>query len=266
MSQFQDILDDEKTFPDNIELTINGKQVTLGDVRGLSRKKQQELTEKMADTERKRAEVLELATKAADLEAKLRQQLEDSGRPKPTPTEDEFDNDPFWAPVRKRLAGPQETIKKLDETVKTLTNQLSQAAAIWAEDRWHSQYERAKPRLKDKAKDWTYEKVRDYAAQNKLVDSFGLPSVEKAIMSLTQEDELQARVNEAYEKGLREGTTKGRMGVQPKPTSAAGPPRPEKSAVAEKGLEALGDDVQNDPELMNMLSELGAIDPGDLVQ
>lgn len=262
--EFSQILEDAKTFGDDISLEINGQKVTLGDIRGLTKKQQQALSEKMADTERKRTEVMQLAEQAANLKNSLEAQIAEVNKRVTPSANDDFENDPFWAPVRKQLSGPQETIKELKGTVKQLTDSVTKIAGIWADDRWQSQYERAKPRLKDKAKDWTFEKVRDYAAQNKLVDSHGLPSVEKAIMELTKEDELETIRKEAYERGLREGNTKGRMGVQPKPTSASGGVKqPENSMVAKKGLEGLGDDVASDPELMEMLSNLGAVDPED---
>lgn len=263
----QQVLDDEKTFNDGIEITINNEKVTLGDLRGLSRKKQQDLSERMADTERKRAEVLDLATKAAELKSQLEQQLADASKRPTTPTEDDFEKDPFWEPVRKRVSAESGSIKELKDNLTKLTNVMTKATSIWAEDRWQNQYDRGKTRLKgDKFKDWTFEKVRDYAAENKIFDNHGLPSVERAILELTKEDEMQTKIDEAFNKGLKEGQVKGRMNVMPRPTSAAGVKVPDKSAVAEKGLEALGDDVAEDPELMKMLSDLGAVNPEDLVQ
>jgi hypothetical protein len=267
MSQFQDILDDEKTFADSIEFELGGRKVTLGDVRGLSRKKQQELSEKLADTERRRTEVLDLATKAAELKATLEAQVAEAGKTRPNPTDDDFDKDPFWEPVRKRVAAESASAKELKDNLTKLTNAMTMATSIWAEDRWQGQFERGKTRLKgDKFKDYTYEKVRDYAATNKILDKHGLPSVERAILELTKEDEKQVAIDEAFQRGLKEGQVKGRMGVMSRPTSAAGIKVPEKSVVAEKGLEGLGDDVAEDPELMKMLSDLGAVNPEDLVQ
>lgn len=260
------VLEDEKTFADGIEITINNEKVTLGDLRGLSRAKQNELSEKMAETERRRTEVMDLATKAADLQAQYEKQLAEV-KNRPNPSEADFKNDPFWAPVRDALASPVKTVGELQDKLDKLTNAVTNVSKIWAEDRWAAQFDRSKGRLKgDKFKDWTYEKARDYAAQNKILDNFGLPSVERAILELTKEDDLAQKLSEAREAGLKEGLTRGRMGVMPKPTSASGPKHPENSAVSEKGLEGLGDAVADDPELMRMLSELGAVNPEDLVQ
>jgi len=40
----------------------------------------------------------------------------------------------------------------------------------------------------------------------------------------------------------------------------------EESSVSKNGLEGLGDDVVNDPELAKMLADLNAMSPEDLVQ
>lgn len=262
----EEILADEKTFADSIEFELGGRKVNLGDLRGLSRKQRTDLADRMADTERKRAEVLQLAEQAANLKNSLDAQLAEAGK-RAAPTDD-FDSDPFWGPVKKQFAPLTEINKKLEAKVTSLENAANQMAKIWAEDRWRSQFDRSKERLKgDKFKDMTYEKVRDYAGTNKILDSYGLPSVEKAILELTKEDEIQTKVDEAFQRGLREGNVKGRMGVQPKPTSASGGAKlPENSMVAKKGLEGLGDDVAEDPEMMEMLSKLGAMSPEDLVQ
>lgn len=260
------ILDDEKTFADAIEITVNGEKHSLGDLRALSRAKQKDLSDKIAATEHKRAEVLELAEQAATLKSNLEQQLADAGK-RGNPSNSDLD-DPFFAPVKKAFDGRDSEIKELKGTLEKLNNAANQMAKIWAEDRWQGQYEKSKTRLKgDKAKEWTYEKVRDFAGTNKILDSYGLPNIEKAIQQLTQEDERQDIEQAAYERGLKEGQVKGRMNVMPRPTSASGgKPPAEKSAVAERGLEGLGDDVAEDKDLMRMLSDLGAVQPEDLLQ
>jgi hypothetical protein len=141
-------------------------------------------------------------------------------------------------------------------------------ASVWAEDRWQGQFARGKDRLKgDKYKDWTYEKVRDYAANQRLFDGFGFPSVDKAIDAITQQDEMERKIQDARAQGLKEGELKARLGAMPRPASAAGAVKvAEESSVSKNGLEGLSDDVVNDPELAKMLSDLNAMSPEDLIQ
>src|SRR5713101_6167185 len=107
------ILDEDKTFADGIEIVVNGEKGTLADLRGMSRKKQQELADRMKATEDKFKEVSDLATEAARIKGDLDKQLEAASR-KTAPTDDELDKDEFWAPVRKRYGTIEATVKTLD--------------------------------------------------------------------------------------------------------------------------------------------------------
>lgn len=263
------VLNDSKTFADGIEIVINNEKVTLGDLRNFSNSRQQEISEKLTAADKRLNDVGELAAAAAGLKEKYEAQIAEAerngGRGKGTPTDDEFESDPFWAPVRKKYSAADETLKKLNDTVTNLGKAAERMATIWAQDRWKAQYERFSPRLakSTKHKDMTFERVRDYAGSNKLLDEFGFPSVEKAILELTREEDFETRLAEARESGRQEGVLKGRMASSSRPTSASGPKKPEKSMVGEKGLEGLGDDVASDPELVRMLADLGAADTSE---
>jgi len=266
---FAAILQDDKTFPDSAEIEISGQKVSLGTIRDLTKKQQSAITERVNALERERNEVRELATKAAELQSQLQAQLEGSTtRTATVPTDDDFEQDPFWTPVRKRTKSFESTINELKETQKKLYDAVQKASTIWAEDRWERQFETVKDKLKgDKYKDYNFEKVRDYAAQNKIVDRYGLPDMRKAVDEITKEDLLETIKKQAYEDGLRAGQQKGRLSTMARPTSAEGPaPSLKDAAVAKHGLDGLGDDVAKDPDLMNMLSELGALSPEDIVQ
>ncbi len=259
------ILDDDKTFADGIEIVVNGEKGTLADLRGMSRKKQQELADRMKATEDKFTEVTNLATQAAALKQQLDEQLAKVGKEKNPPTDDELDTDPFWAPVKKRYGTVDATVKELKDTVTKLGAAAERMATIWAQDRWRGQFDRLAPKLakSSKHKDMTFEKVREFAATNKLLDEYGFPSVEKAIVELTRDEDFETRLAEARQQGIKEGETRGRLAASGRPTSATGPKKPEKSMVAEKGLEGLGDDVAADPELSKMLADLGAANPDE---
>jgi len=272
MSIYDEIFADDKTYPDSAELTINGKAVKLGDIRDLTRKKQQELAAKLAEVQQEREGVKELATKAAALHQQLQDQVAAADK-KPNvqvSDVDDFENDPLYAPIRKRLSPIEQTMKELGETQKKLATSLERAATIWFKERSADRFERVSDRLKKagKDKDWNFDKVLEFAAKNNIVDANGLPDVVGAVTKLTAEDERKIIEQEAYERGLREGAQKGRMSNMTRPTSAAGAKaKPEDSAVGRTAsLEHLGDDVAKDPELMDMLSQLGAIDPNEIVQ
>ena len=265
MPTIEDILKDEKTYPDTLELPVGDNKIPLSVIRA---------TYKAVATEREqlgkdRQGVAEMAEKVAGLQSQLEQKLADAtarGTQRTAPTDDDFDTDPFFAPVRKRL----DPITKLAEELKTANAQLAQqvanAATIWARDRWEGQLSRNRDRLKgDKYKQYQdVQSLLKYATDNRILDPYGFPSVELAINKLTEADTLAAQADEAYQRGLKEGQMKARIASMGRPTSATGPMSDKESPVAKHGLEGLGDAVQDDPEIMDMLAQLGAVSSEDL--
>jgi len=258
----EQILADPKTFADGIELTIGTEKVNLGQLRELSATQQRQLSEKIAGADKREEEARNTALKAANLLSeleKVRENLSTQRTQPTTTTEDDFDKEEFWGPVRKRFS---ERDKKLDDALKAvdgLSKSLERAATIWAQERWNNQFEKVAPRLKkvDAYKDWDFKKTLDYATEKKIVDDYGFPSVERAVLELTKANDIETIRKEAYAEGMKAAKTKTRLDNQPKPSSASGGNWPkEKSAVAEIGLDGLGDDAMNDPELMDMFAQI----------
>lgn len=254
------ILADRSTFGDSIELTIGTEKVTLGQLRDLSQKQQKDLSDKISGADRREAEARDTALKAANLLAELEKAREGiSAQRKETPTEDDFDKEEFWGPVRKRFTERDTKIDKALAAIDTLSKSVERAASIWAQERWQGQFREVSPRLKkvDAYKDWDYKKVLDYATEHKVLDDYGFPSIEKTVMELTKANDIETIRKEAYEKGKADAAKRNRLDSQPRPSSATGGKQPaDKSAVAEIGLEGLGDDAMNDPELMEMFAEI----------
>ena len=267
MSLVEDILKDSKTFTDDMEMTIGDKKIPLGELRSMSKTGQDRLTEQMSEAQRDRQSAADLATKAADLVAKLEAaQANNTTRQAPA-DDDDFDSNNWWTPVRKRLTPIENEQKNLAKQFKDNEAAMQRAAMIFAEDRWEREYEAASPRLKKSKehKDWTMEKVRDYAVQHKLVDRFGFPSIREATNHLTKADEMQTVRNEEYERGLSEGRTQGRLNVMPRPSTAGSKQGgAAKQINPDRGFNDLSDVVMEDPELSRMLGELGALEPGDI--
>ena len=265
---FAAILADDKTFTDDIEMTIGAEKVTLGQLRDLSKKQQATLTEQMNTLSRERNEVKELAVKAADLLSKA-QPLADAGVTKQTEQrstpEDYWDTDPLYEPVRKRLSPLENQIKEQNNLIAKQQSALEKAAFIFGKRMFREDYERSKSRLSgDKYKEYRNpDKLAQYAVDHQLVDEFGLPSVEKAVADITREDETERIKREAYDKGLEEGRVNGRMASMTRPGSAAGTRAGAKGKALDpsKNFEDLGDAVADDPDIMKALSQLGDLDP-----
>lgn len=264
---FASILKDETTYPDTAEITLGSEKVTLGQIRDLSRKQQKAISDQMDALTRERTEVKTLAEQTADLMTKLQAREQEPAKTV-VPEANDFDNDEWWKPVRAKLTPLEASIKSLVEGQKALQTSMEKAALIFANDRWRGQFDRVKDRLKaPKYSDWNFEKVRDYAAQNKYLDEYGFPAIDKAVEAITREDELERIKQEAFEKGLREGAVKTRLGSTPRPTSASGAkPKAATGLDAAKNFEDLGDSVQSDRELAEMVAGLQGMSPEDLLQ
>lgn len=262
---FATILQDAVTFNDNIELTVGNEKVTLGDIRNLSRRQQEQVTNRMNELQREREEVKTLATKAAELLSR-QEQPQTRQATQQAAGGDDWDTDPFYAPIRTRISPLEKQLKEALDAVKQTQDQMQRAALIWANDRFAAEYRDNRDRLKgDKYKDWRGEKAVDklaeYAAEHKLVDRFGMPSVSRAIDELTKEDEVDRIRKQAREEGIEEGKRQQRVSTMQRPTSASGG-----KGAASKGLdptknfEDLGDSVAEDPELVEMLSQIGGLE------
>lgn len=272
---FSDILADANTFPDTAEITIGDQKISLGQIRDLSKKQQASITERMNALDKERNEVKELAVKAADLLAKAQPLADGATRkvePKQETTEDYWDTDPLYEPIRKRLSPIEKQLKDAMDTITAQKTALEKAALIFARDRWDRQYESGKIRLKgDKYKDYrSVDKLAEYAAQHQLVDAFGMPSVERAIVELTKPDELEELKRQAKEEGIEEGRRMARLNTMARPTSSSGKSagqKPSKGLDPTKNFEDLGDAVAEDADLMEALAKVSGLDlNGESVQ
>lgn len=260
----QQILDDKANYANDIPITIGTQTLTLGQIRESSASQQAKLSEKLSSAEQRERVAQETSSKAANLLSELEVARTNLNNQKMAPaTDDDFDKEEFWGPVRKRFSERDQKIDHAVKTIEALQKSIEQAATIWAEERWNNQYERVAPRLKkvEAYKDWDGEKLRNYAVENKLIDKYGFPSIERAAQELTKSSDLETAKKEAYEKGMQEGRTKARIETMARPSSATGGVSrgKGKSAVEEFGFEGLGDDAMEDPEITRQLAELSEL-------
>jgi len=266
----QEILADAKTFTDDMDLQLGEHKIKLADLRGMTKKEQKDLSDKIAAATERERQATEMATKASEifnnLSAMEKKALDAQGK-QPTGEEDDFETNNWWTPVRKRMSAQEKQLKEAIDKVTALNTAFERAAVMFASDRWNSQFERVKPKLEKSKdyKDWDLTKVREYATKNQIVDEFGFPSVERAVSVLTRADDLEEAKKQAREEGLKEGLQRARLASQTRPTSATGGKKAGKAAVEEFGLEGLGDDMADDPELMDALEQARqAFDPSQL--
>lgn len=272
---FEQIFKDDKTWPDTMELTVGDQKIPLGRLRDLSKKQQQQLSEQLnvVQQERERIaatnrEAQAMTEKAASVYNTLQQQLdatkEEQARAAARTQTGGYDpeqmymSDIWYGPIRKRDQAFEADIKKMNETLNLLANTVGAMGRVYSEDRLSNEYEStAEARKRSKAlADWDFGKLRKYAEENKINDRLGFASIREAVNRLTESERKQEEAETAYQRGLREGEMRARLGVQPRPASASaampgGEPPP-------KDLdEALSpESISRDEELSKMLSEL----------
>lgn len=268
MGLFDDILKDDKNFPDTLELPVGDKKIPLGELRAFTKAQQQRVETELSAAKQTRDAAVRDSEKAAEVLSNLQKLQEEASKvtTRSADAGDDWDTAEFWKPVKSRLSPLEKKLQDYEAKNAELANALSRAATIFAEDRWDREFDSNADRLKKSKeyKDWDQQKVRQYAVDNKLVDRHGFPSVAKAIQELTKVDEMELARQQAREEGLQEGLQRARMSTMARPTSHSG--KRSTGAVIDptKNLEDLGDAVMDDPELTKMLSDLGTLTPNDI--
>ena len=277
---FAEILSDEKTFTDDMEIVLPprgdgqaSQKVRLGDIRDLSRKQQQALAARLDETNKEFDKARSLATQAAEALAKIQGQATDTTTTttKPvttTDTEDYYETDPLYAPVRKRYSALEAQLKEAADKLKGQETIQTNLLTLLTRRMVRDDFDRVRDKLKgDKYKEWRDpDKLANYAVQHRLVDDMGMPSLERAVSELTREDEVTAAYQRGIDEGRKKGTIDARLASMQRPTSASGKTAAQQPAGLDptQNFEDLGDKIMDDPEALEMLSQLGALSPADI--
>jgi hypothetical protein len=272
---FDAILKDDKSFPDNWEIPFGNEKVTLGSIRDLTRKQQQAVAEQLGAMQREREaistrqrEYEEGINKTNSIYQNLQQQVEankaEAERSSATKQtggydpEQMYNTDIWYGPIRKRDQKLEEDMRKVMERLDLVSRVQSAMGDTYIADRFDNEFEStAEQRKRSKQiSDWDLERFKKYAQENKIADKRGLYSIREAVNKLTQGERTQEEADSAYQRGLREGEMRARMGVQPRP-GAANAAMPNGGAQPKDLDEALSvDSISQDEELMRMLGEL----------
>lgn len=258
MATFNDILKDTATFPDAMEIDFGGSKVPLGSLRQFTAgelsaiaKRQQEVERNYSEATASRASALELSTKAQELYASL--QAASKNVTVTNPADDPWETDPIYAPVRSRLAKSEATEKELRDTLKKLQATQDQLATIGGWDRWERQWQ-AVPKDK-RPKDKSMEDIVKYAAENKILDRFGIPSVSLAMEKLTEGDRVAEAEARGRAAGAEEAEARLRASTMPRPNYNPAPAQRKGSEVIDD-LDNLTERVLEDKELRQMVESL----------
>jgi hypothetical protein len=254
---FKEIIADAQSYPDNTVFKIGDAEIQLGELRGLSASERQSVEQELmrASEQRKKADeqlqsAMQLATTAAELKARL------EAAPTAAPSPDAYDTDPFYGPVRERMTKLErqygDTIKKLQDQVELANKSLTNASVVW--------YKREAQREFDsypfKDKEWfpknkTTDEVIKYAAERRLLDSDGLPSVRMALDDMTREPREKEIETSKYEEGVRAGEQRAMASSLQRPTMGIVPPQPKDPP---KDWKDLAQRAYSNPEIQKEVS------------
>jgi hypothetical protein len=183
---------------DDIAFEFGGSKFTVGDVRKL--RKGLDAETKTAKAKREEAEQLamqaaSLLTQLQEAEAKVkeaaaaRKGLENNNGGGAS----DWRKDPFYAPVAEELARISGTydsaIKEVRELAGALKKTMDQYSSVYAYERLRAQYDRNADKLKGKGE---FKDLAKQAVERKLLDDYGLPTLEPLISELTLPERIAA--------------------------------------------------------------------------
>lgn len=267
VDQVKKFLDGVTEYPDTTPIRIGETEVPLGSLRQLTASERAGLADRMKAVETKENELNTRQSQIVDLAQKAQaayQAAEDARRtatqPPPNPGADPF-NDPWLQPVKAALDARDKKIEELAGQLKSAFQTQQQIASIWAEDRWSREYDTLNFGKREKKP--TVDELKKFAAENKINDRFGLPSVRGAWEKMSEADRMEELRKAAEEKGREEG----RMEALASRVTAPGVSGPGQGPAAQlkKGYnpdaDVLGDlyaDALKDPELRQQIESMGA--------
>jgi len=260
------LLLDTEHMPDNTPVRIGETEVPLSSLRQLSAAERSQLAdaikaneERATKLEADRSKVVDLARKAQEAYTAAEEARAKAGTPAAAAAgADPFD-DPWLSPVKKALADRDAKLQATEAQLKQLLNTVTQAATIFAEDRWDREF--ASVDFGKREKKPTRDELLKFATDNKLLDRHGFPSIRAAWDKMSEADRLEAIKQEALERGREEG----RMAALANRIPAPGVPGPGQAPAMPRAVnpntDVLGDLYQEtikDPELRALLEQLPA--------
>lgn len=258
-------LDSTKEHADTVEVKIGDTVVTLGDLRALSADERGQIANKMKELEatekdlkERQGKIVDLATKAQaayDAAEKARAAA-GSGDRGGAPPNDPF-SDPWLAPVKEALTTRDKTIEELKGLLKQVATSVSNAASVWAEDRWDGQYNSINFGTREKKP--TRDELIKYATDNNLLDRHKMPSITAAWQKMSEGERLEELKKSEYERGVEAGRQQRIAASVPPPgVPGAGHMPPVKVKPGEGDLGDLYAEANKDPELRQLLEAAGA--------
>lgn len=254
-------------YGDDTPITIAGQQIPLGSLRQLNSSERQRLADGIKGLETREADLRSKEGVALDLTQKAQKAYDAAQEalksvqtaPPAAPGTDPF-ADPWLAPVKKALDDRDKRTGDIESQLKGLLNTVQQAVSIAQQREWQREFSGLNFGKREKKP--TFQELLKYATDNKVVDSFGIPSISGAWNRMSETDRVAEAEAAAREKGREEGRMEA-LAARITPPGAPGagvPPQnpPGRGAQAGPDKDILGDlygDALKDPELRSLIEQ-----------
>lgn len=257
-------LESATEYPDTTTITIGETQIPLGSLRALNAAERTQLSERMKAVDEKEGrvnakgqEVMSLAAKAQAAYEAAEEARKSAGIRPPNPNDDPL-NDPWFTPVKTGFEARDKEINTLKEQLKTVLNTVSNAATIWAEDRWDREYSGLDFGKREKKP--TRAELIEFAQKNNITDRHKMPSITGAWQKMSEGDRLAQSAEQARMEGIEEGKRQA-MAARVQPPGVSGPGAIPQGSGGRPAAGDLGDlysEAIKDPELRALLENMPA--------
>jgi hypothetical protein len=263
VDQIKKFLESATEYPDATPIRIGETEIPLGSLRQLNASERSSLADRLKGVEAKETElntrqtaIVDLAQKAQTAYAAAEEARRTATQPTVIPGADPF-ADPWLAPVKAALEARDKKYGGVEEAIKNLTQTVTQAATVWAQDRWDREYDGVNFGKREKKP--TRDELLKFAQEQKIVDRHGMPSIRGAWDKMSEADRIADTAAEAREKGREEGRMEAMAArvTAPGVSGIGQGPVPLQKGV-NPNTDVLGDlygDALKDPELRAMLEQ-----------
>lgn len=269
MPTFEEIVKDDKTFPDDVRWQLaDGLVLTLGDIRSKIKAYDQGYTQKYQEVAKQRQAIQQQQQELAQAYQVFQQQVADFQKQQqatPAPAAHSPATGDVWSEPGEYFKPLVDWRNSLDQRTQAWENQMRQQyelirdAITWVADReTQKEYEAARSKYKDY---WDDELSKDtltkYAHENKIVDKRGFPLVsdaaERYLSPKIKEHEMKEAEKRGYDKARKETPA---ATAYPRPGFAGqnGAERNQKSYGGDLG--AFFRDMRQDGDVNNAISTM----------
>lgn len=253
----EELLADSAT-GDDVEITLGDLKFNVGALRTM--KKAQDAANSAKSDYDKQSATLREKQAAADklahdalvlFEAANKIKAGQGGEPAKPADGVDWDNDPVYSPIGKRLRKIEdESLKQINDTLAAIQKQFGTAVNFAVDQYYRQRWDRIPE--KDRPKDKSYRDYVKMAQDLSLLDEYKLPDPVMAWERSTAEERRTREIETARKAGIEEGRKAAAAATMPRPGSTPTLRSPEAQPKYKNFNEAM-EAARRDPDIMRLL-------------